>query len=268
MSVENVVKGDFEAEISTEGYDRKSPNHFHRAYEIYYLKSGEATYFVDDKVYDVKKGEFVLIRPGVIHVTRYSHECHKRLLIYFKDEFISEFLKLEPDICAAFDKVHIRLFKNREQRAADIMNHVMYEYQKENASLVLLKCLLGELLKFLGENSFEANKVSLTSDENKILEIVSYINKNYFSNITLEGLAKKFFLNPSYLSRSFKEVTGLGYKEYLTSVRLKEAVLLLKNTNLNITGICVKTGFASQNHFCKTFKKAFSTSPLKYRKYM
>lgn len=244
-----------------------SIKHFHRAYEIYYLDKGRVTYFVSNNVYSVEKGEFVLIKPDVIHTTKYDESNHRRFLIYFKESFIKDFLELEPDFIKIFDSVHLRFDKINEKRAGDIMRRILAEYESENRSPVLLKCLLGELIKIFAENKNESIVPRVCESENKILTIIAYINEHYNSNISLESLAKVFYLNPSYLSRSFKEATGIGFKEYLTSVRLKEASLLLKNTNFNVSEICEQVGFSSQNHFCKTFKQAFGMSPLKFRKY-
>ena len=66
---------------------------------------------------------------------------------------------------------------------------------------------------------------------------------------------------------NFKKMFGTGFKEYLTSVRMKAAVKLLKDSNLNVTQIAYRVGFNSQNHFCKIFKATFGISPLQYRKF-
>lgn len=269
MVRESVISDEFfvTSEHTTEEDFNISVNHFHQAYEIYYLDKGSVTYFVGDSVYSVKVGEFVLVKPNVIHTTKYSENDHKRLLIYFKESFIKDFLALEGDLTRVFDNVHLRLAKTNEKRAEEIMRRILIEYESEKPSPVLIKCLLGELIKLFSENKNESLMPRISDGQSKILSVISFINQNYKKHITLEALSKVFYLNPSYLSRSFKEETGIGFKEYLISVRLKEAAILLKNTDLGISEIYVKVGFCSQNHFCKTFKAAFGVSPLKFRKY-
>jgi len=61
--------------------------------------------------------------------------------------------------------------------------------------------------------------------KDEILEVVEYINQEYANNISLDLLSKKFYMYPSYLSRSFKKVTGFTYIEYLNKVRIKQAHL-------------------------------------------
>ena len=269
MVRESIINLDFfvGSEYTSEEDLNITVNHFHHVYEIYYLEKGSVTYFADNSVYAVEKGEFILIRPNVIHTTKYGESDHKRILIYFKESFIKEFLSIESDMISIFDNVHLRLAKTNEKRAEEIMKHILFEYRSDNSSTVLLKCLLGELLKLFAENHSESLEPRIPDGENTIFSIISYINSNYQNPLTLNNLSRIFYLNPAYLSRSFKASTGMGFKDYLTQVRLREASILLKNSDLSISEIYERTGFSSINHFCKTFKSAFGVTALKFRKY-
>ena len=64
--------------------------HFHDLFEFYYLKEGTATYFVNDKIYNLIKGDIVVIPPNTLHKTIFSKENHrKRILFYLDKRFIS-----------------------------------------------------------------------------------------------------------------------------------------------------------------------------------
>ena len=104
---------------------------------------------------------------------------------------------------------------------------------------------------------------NLTSQ--KIIDIVKYINHEFKEDITLESISEKFYISSAHLSKLFKKVTGFNYREYLSNVRIKHAVNLLSNSDLNITEIAFQVGFNSSNHFCKSFKSVIGISPLKYR---
>lgn len=99
-----------------------------------------------------------------------------------------------------------------------------------------------------------------------ISEVITYINSHYNFKITLDQTAKLFFTNASYLSRTFKECTGLSFSDYLTNFRIKKALEFLLETDNNITQIAFDVGFSSTNHFCKVFKTVMNTSPLQYKK--
>ena len=93
-----------------------------------------------------------------------------------------------------------------------------------------------------------------------------YIYFNYDKEITLEDVSLKFNISKSYFSKRFKEVTGFGYKEYLISVRLREACEQLLNTDKSITQIAYECGFNDSNYFGDAFRKTKGVSPNKYRK--
>ncbi|NCC55696.1 MAG: cupin domain-containing protein [Erysipelotrichia bacterium] len=66
------------------------PNiHYHNHHEIYYLLSGKRKYFIDNQIYNVNKGDIVLIPKGVLHKTTIAdNSYHQRLLISFNDNMI------------------------------------------------------------------------------------------------------------------------------------------------------------------------------------
>lgn len=100
----------------------------------------------------------------------------------------------------------------------------------------------------------------------EMLVVLSYINKEYAQNLTLESVSKQFFMNPSHLSRVFKKSVGLTFSDYLRRYRIQKAIELMKENDKNITEISMAVGFSSVNHFCKTFRALIHESPLKYKK--
>ena len=73
-------------------------------------------------------------------------------------------------------------------------------------------------------------------------------------------------MSPAYFSRKFKSVTGFGFKEYLTNIRIREAAQLLINTGKSVTDIALECGFGDGNYFGDAFKKIKGISPRDFRK--
>ena len=89
----------------------------------------------------------------------------------------------------------------------------------------------------------------------KVSAIVNYINENYEKDyLTLSYLSEHFYISPSYLSRVFRKATGFTFIEYLNSVRIREALRLLRETNFKIIEVGVQSGFKSISHFGRVFK--------------
>jgi YesN/AraC family two-component response regulator len=95
--------------------------------------------------------------------------------------------------------------------------------------------------------------------------ILSYMRENPGADLSLYALSEKFFLNPSYLSRLFKEETGKNITDTVLDLRLEEACRLLKETERKINQIAVMVGYESPAYFSNVFKRRFGVSPQEYR---
>lgn len=92
-----------------------------------------------------------------------------------------------------------------------------------------------------------------------------YIQKNYKKNIRLTDIAQAENLNPSYLSRIFKETTGKTFSDYLTFYRMEIAKELLRDISVNISEVALAVGYCDSKHFSKSFKKVVGITPKEYR---
>lgn len=99
-----------------------------------------------------------------------------------------------------------------------------------------------------------------------IEEINTYLEGNPLKDITLSTVAEHLALNPSYVSKMFKEHIGKGFTEYLTDYKVKKSKELLVNTDLKIQDICTEMGYSNSYYFIKIFKKYTGLTPGEYRK--
>jgi len=98
-----------------------------------------------------------------------------------------------------------------------------------------------------------------------IIRIKEYINKKYYEKISLDELAYEFYMNPSYLSKLFKDETRTNITAYIQDIRIKKSKELLKESEYQINEIAEKVGYPDYRYFCTTFKKATGITPLQYR---
>lgn len=102
---------------------------------------------------------------------------------------------------------------------------------------------------------------------NIIEQAKQYIAQNYGRKISLEDVAGHLYLNPKYFSNIFKKEVGIGFVEYVNSVRIDVSKELLKENKYSIGQIASKIGFSDPKHFSKLFKDKTSTTPKEYRQY-
>lgn len=96
-------------------------------------------------------------------------------------------------------------------------------------------------------------------------EIEAYILNNYNSEITVLDLAKRYSINPDYLSAIFKHKTGKNIIKYLTEIRIKMACQLLRETQAKVSDIAFSSGYKDRQYFNRVFKKITGMTPIEYR---
>jgi len=243
----------------------KPEKHYHKFFELYYLKKGRCKYFIDNKIFEVKENDIIIIPDGIIHnTTYYLPEKHERILLQFNKEYINPILisKLQG------------FFKKRIYRPENfsfietILDKIGVEYEnKSDISDELIKCYMTELFSYIIRNeSLIIDDNSNTKENALISEITEYISENFSQEFTLDDISEKAGFSKYYFSKFFKASTGFGYKEFVLITRLREAKKLLSQTDLSVCEIAFQCGFNDSNYFSNIFKKKEGLSPLSYRK--
>lgn len=104
-----------------------------------------------------------------------------------------------------------------------------------------------------------------TNNLSVIKKSIAYINDHYNQNLTLDMVAEHIGLNSAYFSTLFKKETGVNFSTYLLNLKIDNAKLLLKNSNLSLINIAIELGFDNQSYFSNVFKKATGMTPKQYR---
>jgi two-component system response regulator YesN len=95
--------------------------------------------------------------------------------------------------------------------------------------------------------------------------VCEFLEEKYQENINLNFIADLFFVTPPYLSRRFKEKTGITFGEYLEDIRMDKAQEYLINSEAAIADIAEQVGYQDQAYFAKVFKQKYHISPREYR---
>jgi two-component system response regulator YesN len=93
-----------------------------------------------------------------------------------------------------------------------------------------------------------------------------YVRQHYKHNISLEQASVNVGITPSYLSRLFKQETGINFTDYLNQVRIEHAQQLIRLGNNKMKQIYKDVGFSTYNYFFKVFKDIVGMTPYTYAK--
>ncbi|MEI7027940.1 helix-turn-helix domain-containing protein [Paenibacillus sp. y28] len=254
------------------GYSEMPRAHFHPHYELYYLMHGERTFFVNDKVYSAEPGDMIIVNPYDMHRTiSLDGTGFERVLVGFSPDFaFSSSWKEQLPFPAFIESSRLLRFAAEEQQAIEqLLMEILKECKEQQVGLeIYVQALLTKLLLRI----YRAAQAEQRTDQrehpmhNKISEIAAYMHEHFREDISLQEVAKLFYVSPSYLSRIFKRITGFHFREYLQYVRIKEGQKLLRETRDKVQTIAESIGFENIAHFNKTFKKITGSSPLRYRK--
>lgn len=250
-------------------------SHFHPYFEIGYVMYGTRSMTINHSLYHLVRGNLVFITKGELHKglpVENAPSSVELINLYFKEDYLIPYYEIfgKKEIYRLFETHVIAIPNVRQEYVEELFQKMLYEHEGvDELSKELIHDYVNELICFLIRYQ-KKNQKEIIGNEGEhplIQEAVKYIYYNYSKELSLELVAKRFNLSKSYFSKRFKAVTGFGFKEYLVSVRLKEACNLLLNTDKTITEIAFLCGFNDSNYFGDAFRKANGISPHNFRKY-
>ena len=257
-------------ELREKGYVMAAP-HCHPYFELFYTDSGSCSFFIDNNMYDLHRGDFLLIPPQVYHYTRYQYGPCRRSNIFFRAQDVScEVKDLLPHGENFFSET--RIFQMPEAHCdymtALITRMLREEKIDDERSEPMLKMLLGELFLLCGRECtfLEDMPADIHTTDRQIVKAAQFMGDHYMEEITAADIAAAAGYSPNYLSRKFREAAGTGVHEYLTFIRLQHAARELISTDDSVTEIAFRCGFSDGNYFKDAFKKNFGVTPRAYRK--
>ena len=100
----------------------------------------------------------------------------------------------------------------------------------------------------------------------QIQTAVEFIEKNLFTKLTFERVARSVFMSARSFYNYFWAVTGYSYKEYVIKRRLTQAMKILRSSEEKVLAIALDIGYESHEAFTRAFKNEFGISPFRFRK--
>ena len=239
--------------------EKKHSAHTHDHYELFYQLNGDSTQKINNCIYNVEKGDFILIPPNTVHETNVSGT---RILLQVSNKFLNEYFtpKSADVIMKPFCNTHIRPEKESHDKIQALLNSMKKMYVDNDERLFEL---FTELMNYLS-NAPTLDKIE-SRIADRIKSICTYVNTYYAKIDGTKSIAKEFYLSESYLCRSFKQIMNMSFSQYLTKVKLKHAAELLTNEKETVSETAEKCGFHSLAYFCNVFKKEYGLSPYRYK---
>lgn len=248
------------------------PVHWHDELEIIYIKTGPLNVIINGQEYIGNTNSIFLVNPGELHLMGSKGNSVDYFTILFPLEFISFQTQdwLEKEIFFPL-RNHTKVIINSIPKGNILFNFSqllddIIELNNKNIpqKQIDTRILLLKLMQLIIEESLLVNS-KFDSYIGIQKELLSYIQQNYCSQLSLHELATHFHLSEKYISRYFKKNFYITVSQYIRHLRLTHAKHLLETTNLLVTEIALLSGFSNVSYFIRTFKTNYGISPLKYR---
>ena len=229
-----------EAEIAT---------HYHQNPELFYILAGQLEVKIDDQKFLLKKGDIILIN------------ANKRHLVVGNNEILGARFEIDYHLLSEYMGTMQLLFwcntvadKNEAyDQLRNLLDRILDRYfEKDDRGALYLNALYFETAYILTSNFLirsDDTRLNLEGNQDRvrIMQIQSYIQANYQTQISLNDLAGRLYLSTAYLSKYVKKHLGLTFMEYLNNVRLFHAVDELMYSRKNVTRIALDNGFPTSS---------------------
>ena len=251
--------------------------HYHSHYEILYIQNGAKTLRINEsKSYTLNSDNIALIRPNVIHTTSSNHDTEQtRVLLNLSQELIDDIVAFTSEqFIAIFNIPVINLSPFTKKMVSYIFMEMLSLGEQDFLYDQKIKVLVSNLLYTLGDtftNSTDENILDYTYSQSmvdNITYISKYIQNNYGEQLTISELAKKIHISDTLFFQLFKKVMGVSPYQYITSIRMSNAMILLQNKQYSISKIAESCGFNNIVNFSRSFKRVYGLSPSEYKKLM
>lgn len=244
--------------------------HDHSAVEILLTLEGSVTYTVDDIVYQVRKGEVLIIPPDMQHALSMGEESSRYLFLFEPEGILSmrDIKTLTPYFHRPFhlrdgSEAHVRIrelllkLKDVYEKRELMWNTVCYSY------LLRVYAILGQ--RYLNGVRNRIPDGGRIVESEVITASMTYINNHYKQDLSLDDVAEFAGFSRYYFSRSFKKQTGYSFKDYLCEKRLQVATDLLIRTDKSMKDVAAESGFGSVATFNRVFREKKGCTPTQFR---
>ncbi|MBQ9759813.1 MAG: helix-turn-helix transcriptional regulator [Clostridia bacterium] len=230
---------------------------FHSPIELLLIRRGGARVWINDVEETVCENELTIALSFDTH--RYQSLCEGTYTVLF----------ISPTMCPAFmEAVRYKSAHNpvvRDKRTVERIVSAVDALSDEGMHAIeqmgYINVILGALLAQL---DLESAKPS--GNEALPTRLFFYINEHYREDLTTDKIAQALGYDRYYLSKRFRASFRMSMMQYVNTLRLKNAVMMMRDRGNSITKCAMESGFGSMRTFYRAFEEEFGCSPLEYLK--
>jgi AraC-like DNA-binding protein len=248
-------------QVSLETGAGREQQHFHNSCEIYVNVSGNPQFMVENNIYDISRGDIIIVRPNMFHQCLFKSSClHEHFCIWLESPIESAVLDCfyQDNICNLISLPDEE--KERFLSLCYLLKEVKDDPHKKTKCLSVLLDILSTI-----ENFITIDTANTNSFPKIVIDSLNHINLNFKNIKSIKEIAEIYYVSQSTLDRAYKKHLNISPKKYLIIKKLLHAKELLENGTPTTTA-CFESGFNDCSYFTHIFKKHFHQTPSQVHK--
>lgn len=250
--------------------------HYHEFDKVVLVLGGKVRYVVEGVTYFLQPWDILLVPHNMIHRPLIDAAApYERIILWLGRDYLSGRSDAQTPLEQCFDTVSRRGFHllrlTPEQRLSYMNGFQALEDAlrstdfgaKRLADLLCQQLLISLNRDVLVSSAAEAAPESYRVDQ-KMEEILRYIAANLDRELSVDLLAKQFYLSRYYLMHRFKDVTGYTIHQYIRQKRLLKAGELIR-AGMPVMKAAEAAGFKEYSTFLRAFQSTFHMSPREFQ---
>lgn len=270
------VSKNFRLEHNRTSIPSSSCYHYHNSCEVYLFLQGNVTLYAENSACRLQRGDLFIFRPGELHRVQpdfRGRSVYERCTVHIRESFLSSLSSPQTDLCRCFfDRIpghqnYRHLSKEEIERFLEHFERIRHFYSDTSYGNDLrLFYSLAEFFIRLNQLFQKRTDTFVSSMPQLIRDIMEFLDERLTTEIQLQDLSAHLSHNSAYLSRRFKEETGITIRQYLIYKRVILAKKLLKQ-GCSLPQTCILSGFRDYSNFNRTFTRQTGCSPGYFQKH-
>ncbi len=248
--------------------------HHHDFVEVYFLLSGEMHYVVEGTRYHLTPGHMLVITPNLLHhPDTQGAGSFERIVLWISLSYLTDLASQIPWImfylfAEGTGAHHLTAVDEGFSALKSIFSALLREkaacrFASDQYCASLMTQLFIHIQRMDSRQAGETLTPALSADA--MYEVFQYINEHLADNLTLQGLAERFYVNMNTLSRRFKTHAGITVCEYIRKKRLAVARIKISQ-GMDISAASAACGFSRYSTFYRSFMQEYGISPSAFKK--
>ena len=237
--------------------------HSHKYYEVSLIVSGRIRSLLCDRCEEGDHSRLVLTAPGTPHYIYMTEPSHyHRVNLCFAIDFVSDYVPEWQELSSVFGSNGniIPLDSEKCQFLLDKLNAINAEDNSFRQRLLIL-----EFLSHVSDLDTARHDTVHERPPKYVVDALSYIQEHYAEHIVAADLAWKLGISRTTLMTAFKRHTNATLSDYITGVRVKKAVAMLK-LGESQESAAEHTGLCNGGGLIRAFKRCYGMTPRQYLK--